>query len=388
MIVLHICCAVDAAYYIKRMREEFKDEKIIGYFYDPNIHPKEEYDLRLLETKRVCKELNIELIEGPYEVESWMDYVKGYEDEPERQKRCELCFDFRLYKSFEFAKSLNANKVSTALLMSPKKDLNQLKKVGEEIAKKFDMEFIFRDYRKNGGSKELLEFSKALEIYHQDYCGCVYALVKQKMDNAKFDLISYPYRKAGSKLELSFIKQVRELSLDFGLKSSEEMFEFIGYDVFESKLETQDKEFIPHLVVPYSWSLKGVSNASFERSKDNVLFFNRDNIKVFIKESMINEIVPFNTIPFRAFVVHKSFEEKLKNQRVKFSLKSELTLKKSSILTIGSKDAKKSILLPADEIEGKKGIKLEDIKLLLEQNVEDIKTGLLNVRVKGAYYVT
>ena len=92
----------------------------MGFYYDPNINPYEEYKHRLIETQRKCKELNIELQEGEYDVERWLSYVKGYEDEPERGIRCALCFDYRLLRSFEFAKEVGATHLTTTLLMCPK----------------------------------------------------------------------------------------------------------------------------------------------------------------------------------------------------------------------------------------------------------------------------
>ena len=86
-LLVHICCAPDALYFLKKLREDFPNKEMVGFFYDPNIHPYEEYRLRLVETKRICRDLGIPLIEGEYDVESWMDSVKGLENEPERGER-------------------------------------------------------------------------------------------------------------------------------------------------------------------------------------------------------------------------------------------------------------------------------------------------------------
>ena len=93
--LVHICCAVDSHYFLQKLRDDFPDERLIGLFYDPNIQPYSEYQLRLLDVKRSCKILNIELIEGDYDVESWLQSVKGYEREPEKGARCSICFDRR-----------------------------------------------------------------------------------------------------------------------------------------------------------------------------------------------------------------------------------------------------------------------------------------------------
>ncbi|MFN3471654.1 MAG: epoxyqueuosine reductase QueH, partial [Aquificaceae bacterium] len=156
-IAVHICCAPDALYFLKRLREDYPEAEILGFFYDPNIHPYEEYKLRLIETQRICKELSIYLYEGEYDVEGWLSYVKGYEDEPERGKRCALCFDYRLLRSLEFAKEVEATHLTTTLLMSPKKEFLMLKESGEKVCKAYNIEFLALDYRKGGGTQEMFK---------------------------------------------------------------------------------------------------------------------------------------------------------------------------------------------------------------------------------------
>ncbi len=82
--LVHICCAVDSHFFLQELQQMFPDEKLVGYFYDPNIHPYSEYQLRLLDVKRSCKMLDIELIEGDYNYEGWLESVRGFEDEPEK----------------------------------------------------------------------------------------------------------------------------------------------------------------------------------------------------------------------------------------------------------------------------------------------------------------
>ncbi|NPA82006.1 MAG: epoxyqueuosine reductase QueH, partial [Epsilonproteobacteria bacterium] len=128
--LVHICCSVDSHFFLQKLREKFPNEKLIGFFYDPNIHPYSEYKLRLLDVKRSCEILDIPLIEGEYDFESWLEAVRGYENEPEKGRRCEVCFDRRLEVTALKAKELNENKITTTLLTSPKKSKEQLKKAG------------------------------------------------------------------------------------------------------------------------------------------------------------------------------------------------------------------------------------------------------------------
>ncbi len=103
--LVHICCSVDSHFFMEKLQHEYPDEKLIGFFYDPNIHPYSEYQLRYLDVQRSCNKLGIELIEGDYDFENWMDAVRGLEKEPEKGARCEVCFDRRFevsaYKALE-----------------------------------------------------------------------------------------------------------------------------------------------------------------------------------------------------------------------------------------------------------------------------------------------
>ena len=104
-ILVHICCSVDSHYFLQKLQKDYPKATLIGFFYDPNIHPYSEYYLRLLDVKRSSKLLNIELIEGEYDYNLWLEAVKGYEDEPEKGKRCSICFDRRFEVSAKKQKS-------------------------------------------------------------------------------------------------------------------------------------------------------------------------------------------------------------------------------------------------------------------------------------------
>ena len=93
--LVHICCSVDSHFFLEKLLVDYPDEKLIGFFYDPNIHPYSEYRLRFLDVKHSCDKLGIELIEGEYDFETWLDVVSGLENELEKGKRCEVCFDRR-----------------------------------------------------------------------------------------------------------------------------------------------------------------------------------------------------------------------------------------------------------------------------------------------------
>jgi len=179
-VLVHICCSVDSHFFIEKLQHEYPDEKLVGFFYDPNIHPYSEYRLRLLDVMRSCKKLGIELIEGPYDYENWINAVRGLEKEPEKGARCEVCFDKRFEVSAHKALELGERSMTTTLLVSPKKSQEQLIRSGEAFYTSHGVEFIAFDYRKNGGTNDQSRVSKEEQLYRQDYCGCLYGLTMQR----------------------------------------------------------------------------------------------------------------------------------------------------------------------------------------------------------------
>lgn len=182
--LVHICCSVDCDYFLRRLKE-LTQEPLIGYFYDPNIHPYGEYALRMQDSKRVCENLGIKFIPGEYDFQGWLQGARGLENEPEKGARCEFCFDFRMQKTAELALSLGERKITTTLLMSPKKSHFQLCASLQRICERYGLEFIAPDFRKNGGTNEQFALAKKDALYHQNYCGCIYALAAQRNEQRK-----------------------------------------------------------------------------------------------------------------------------------------------------------------------------------------------------------
>lgn len=178
--LVHICCSVDSHYFLQRLRADRPHERLVGYFYDPNIHPYSEFLMRFLDVKRSCEKLGVELICGEYEYEAWLDGAKGLENEPEKGKRCAYCFDFRVGNSAQKALELGEKSITTTLLMSPKKDFSQLKSALDKAASEYGLETFAVDYRAGGGTNVQFELAKKDKLYHQNYCGCIFGLSKQR----------------------------------------------------------------------------------------------------------------------------------------------------------------------------------------------------------------
>lgn len=178
--LVHICCSVDSHYFLQELRKIYPRENLIGFFYNPNIHPREEYDLRLQDVSRSCEKLKIPLIEGEYDFANWFDEVAGLENADEKGERCAVCFESRLIKTALVALNLGESKITTTLLTSPLKPQNELFALGENIAQKYGLEFIKVDFRSNGGTQIQSALAKNANLYRQNYCGCEFALLKQR----------------------------------------------------------------------------------------------------------------------------------------------------------------------------------------------------------------
>lgn len=178
--LVHICCSVDSHYFLQELQKVYPNETLRAFFYNPNIHPKEEYDLRLLDVKRSCDRLGVDLIVGDYDFISWFDSVRGFEDEEEKGARCNICFDERLLKTAILALDLDEDSITTTLLASPMKSRDELFAQGESIAQTYNLKFIKIDVRANGGTQRQAKMAKDSNLYRQNYCGCQFALNKQR----------------------------------------------------------------------------------------------------------------------------------------------------------------------------------------------------------------
>jgi predicted adenine nucleotide alpha hydrolase (AANH) superfamily ATPase len=261
------------------MQEEYPDETLVGFFYDPNIHPYSEYKLRLLDVEYSCKKLGIELIEGPYALEEWLKLVKGLEHEPEKGDRCTVCFDNRLETSVKKAIELGHDKFTTTLLISPKKSQDKLEIIGNNLSTLYNCEFIFKDYRSGNGVEMQGKEVKAHNLYRQNYCGCMFGLNAQREQQDKLtDELIYPI---GQQIQpesieerLVLYKKRNELEDCNIIKQR-----FLNYRLLSAKVVI-NKVAVPSYFLFYS-TLKGKKSIGrVEKTIDNIGYFNRDEIKI------------------------------------------------------------------------------------------------------------
>ena len=169
-VALHICCGVCAAGAAERLTSE--GHQVYGFFYNPNIHPQEEYQRRLEAAHQVAKELNFPLEAGPYQPEDWFTEIKGLEKEPEGSKRCEVCFRHRLKQTYLYMQDAGLDAFTTTLTIGPQKSAAVINRVGQEIG---DDRFLVRDFKKQAGFQRASELARKWSIHRQHYCGCVYS---------------------------------------------------------------------------------------------------------------------------------------------------------------------------------------------------------------------
>jgi len=174
-LLLHSCCAPCAGEIMEAVAAS--EIKTTVYFYNPNIHPLQEYELRKDENKRYCQKLGFDFIDADYDKDNWFKRIKGLENEPERGERCTKCFDMRFERSALYAHENNFFLFATTLGISRWKDLDQVNNSGLRAADRYSgLNFWDFNWRKAGGSPRMIEISKREEFYQQEYCGCVYSL--------------------------------------------------------------------------------------------------------------------------------------------------------------------------------------------------------------------
>ena len=174
-LLLHSCCAPCAGEIMEAVAAS--EVKTTVYFYNPNIHPIQEYELRKEENKRYCQKLGFNFIDADYDKDNWFKRIKGLENEPERGERCTKCFDMRFERSALYAHENKFSLFATTLGISRWKDLDQVNNSGLRAADRYSgLNFWDFNWRKAGGSPRMIEISKREEFYQQEYCGCVYSL--------------------------------------------------------------------------------------------------------------------------------------------------------------------------------------------------------------------
>jgi predicted adenine nucleotide alpha hydrolase (AANH) superfamily ATPase len=169
-VVLHICCGVCAAGAVTELAQE--GHAILGYFYNPNIYPLEEYQRRLEAAIKVAKMLHFSLKKGLYTPEKWFEATEFMKAEPEGGNRCQICYRMRLQETFDYVEQCGADCFTSTLSISPHKSASTINEIGREIG---GNKFLTKDFKKKEGFKRASQLARQWGLYRQNYCGCIYS---------------------------------------------------------------------------------------------------------------------------------------------------------------------------------------------------------------------
>jgi len=166
-VLLHICCAPCSIYPLRQLRSE--GAEVAGYFYNPNIHPYTEFLKRMQTLENYAKVSLLPLtVNDSYELEQFLKGAIEY-----GKDRCLFCYRMRLEKSFKKAVDTGSEALTTTLLYSKYQRHEDIRVIGEELSGKYGIAFLYRDYRR--GWQEGVEESKRMNMYRQNYCGCIFS---------------------------------------------------------------------------------------------------------------------------------------------------------------------------------------------------------------------
>lgn len=175
-LLLHACCAPCSSYVLEYLSSYFR---ITVLYYNPNISPRTEYEVRAAELKRLIGEMEtvypVSLVMGEYEPEKFYRMAEGLEELPEGGERCFRCYRQRLRYTAEEARKGKFDYFTTTLSISPLKNAAKLNEIGLELAEEYGVEYLTSDFKKKNGYRRSVELSARYHLYRQNYCGCIFS---------------------------------------------------------------------------------------------------------------------------------------------------------------------------------------------------------------------
>lgn len=179
-LLIHSCCGPCSSAVLEYLNNFFK---VDIYFYNPNITISYEYNYRIVEQKEMIEKLEYDMgvIEGSYDPKKdFFEKIKGLENEPEGGKRCYSCYDLRIAETARKAKEEGYDFFSTVLSISPMKNVNYINELGDKYSKEYGIPFLFADFKKKNRYLRSIQISKELNMYRQDYCGCIFSKIERE----------------------------------------------------------------------------------------------------------------------------------------------------------------------------------------------------------------
>ncbi len=295
----------------------------------------------MIESARSCEKLDIPFLEGNYDFENWIESVRGLEKEPEKGKRCQVCFDTRLEETAKKAVELGETKITTTLLMSPKKDFSQLEASAKKVEEKYGVKFVSFDFRKGGGTQAQFKMAKEEQTYKQNYCGCLYALGVQRENQ----------QRSAAELYADINKKILPNSIEERVVLYEERLEledqkipykiekrnFLNYRLLWGKVSFGDRT-VRSYILPYSYS-KQKKFTTFPDAGEKAYFFSLKDLELtfedlesmsFEEEMELRENLGFSNFDFSVVI----FVEKIENVSYKIEINSEIFEDTKELITV------------------------------------------------------
>ena len=185
-LLLHSCCAPCSSSILERLAPHFR---LTLLWFNPNIFPYEEFEKRLDAQRQLIDAMGLSSVVEtrilPWQNERYMESIKGFENEPEKGKRCEICFRVRLDETAKIAKQETFSFFCTTLTLSRHKNARLINQIGEELSQKYGVAWLPSEFRKQNGEKRTSEICAQFDIYRQNYCGCKFSM-RQNARDTKF----------------------------------------------------------------------------------------------------------------------------------------------------------------------------------------------------------
>lgn len=180
-LLIHSCCAPCSSYVLEYLSQYFS---ITVLYYNPNIFPKEEYEYRISEQKKLIDNLPVKnpisFIPTEYEPDKFHRSIKGHENDREGGERCFICYELRLREAAKYCVEGEFDYFTTTLSISPMKNAPKLNEIGVKIGEELGVKYLVSDFKKRNGYKRSVELSKEYGLYRQDYCGCIYSKLERE----------------------------------------------------------------------------------------------------------------------------------------------------------------------------------------------------------------
>lgn len=178
-LLLHSCCAPCSSYVLEYLSQYFS---IAVLYYNPNIFPRDEYEKRLEEQKRLISAMPVShpvrILDAGYDPERFFALTRGMETMPEGGERCRVCYEMRLREAACAARNGGFDYFTTTLTISPMKKSETLNEIGADLEREYGVAYLYSDFKKKNGYKRSTELSREYGLYRQNYCGCVFSKPK------------------------------------------------------------------------------------------------------------------------------------------------------------------------------------------------------------------